>query len=273
MREDTPFVLFDDARAGGAPGRLYRNPVGEVVAATEAEVIPALERLRADIAKGRHAAGFLAYEAGFALDPALIGKAPAIPGPLLWFGLFDGYEAPPPIAGTCRLGPPRPRIECDAYLAAAARVREHLFAGDFYQANLTFGCDVTLLGDPLAAYAQLRREALAGWGGVVRHPGGWILSLSPEQFFTLRSGALAARPMKGTEPRCADDQAAIARLRGDPKQRAENLMIVDLLRNDLARIAETGSVAVPSLFEVETYPTVHQMVSAVTAQLRYGLDA
>jgi len=276
MRDDTPFILFDDARPGGAPGRLYRNPLGEIAAHAEADVVPALERLRGEVAKGRHVAGFLAYEAGFALDPALAGKAPAIDGPLLWFGLFDGFERPPPLNAEGRVGPPRPRLARDAYLAAAGRVREHLFAGDFYQANLTFGCDVAVLGDPLGAFARLRREALAGWGGVVRHPGGWILSLSPEQFFTIREGVVEARPMKGTEARCADpaaDEAAIERLRTDPKQRAENLMIVDLLRNDLARIAETGSVAVPALFEVETYPTVHQMVSRVTARLRHGFDA
>jgi para-aminobenzoate synthetase/4-amino-4-deoxychorismate lyase len=135
---------------------------------------------------------------------------------------------------------------------------------------------VLLLGSPLAAYARLRRTARAGWGGIVRHPGGWLLSLSPEQFFTLRGGIVEAKPMKGTAARCADpaqDQAAIAALAADPKQRAENLMIVDLLRNDLARIAETGSVDVPELFRVETFPTVHQMVSRITARLRDGFDA
>ncbi len=276
MRDDVPFVLFDDARAGGAPGRLYQNPVGAIAAHAEADVIPALELLRGEVARGRHAAGFLAYEAGFALDPALARKAPAIAGPLLWFGLFDGFGPPQPLDAEGRIGPPRPRIARDDYVAAAGRVRDHLFAGDFYQANLTFGSDVTVLGHPLGAYARLRREALAGWGGVVRHPGGWILSLSPEQFFSIRDGTVEARPMKGTAPRFADpaaDQAAIERLRGDPKQRAENLMIVDLLRNDLARIAETGSVDVPALFEVESYPTVHQMVSRVTARLRHGCNA
>jgi para-aminobenzoate synthetase/4-amino-4-deoxychorismate lyase len=111
---------------------------------------------------------------------------------------------------------------------------------------------------------------------VVRHPGGWILSLSPEQFFTLRGGVLEAKPMKGTAPRRADpnaDRAEAVALAADPKQRAENLMIVDLLRNDLARVAEAGSVAVPELFAVESFPTVHQMVSRVTARLRKGVDA
>ncbi|WP_240913818.1 aminodeoxychorismate synthase component I [Sphingomonas sp. HDW15A] len=209
--------------------------------------------------------------------------ARALPGtPLLWFGIFDGYRLLDPADVTVMLGDPagawigrpRPRIGRSDYLAAAERVREHLFAGDFYQANLTFGCDVDVLGSPLAAYAQLRRRANAGWGGIVRHPCGWLLSASPEQFFTLRGGLLEARPMKGTAPRRADpeaDAAEIAELAADPKQRAENLMIVDLLRNDLARVAETGSVDVPDLFAVETYPTVHQMVSRVTARLREGL--
>ncbi|MEO8141255.1 MAG: aminodeoxychorismate synthase component I, partial [Sphingomicrobium sp.] len=173
-------------------------------------------------------------------------------------------------------GRPRPRIDRAAYLAAATRVRENLFAGDFYQANLTFGCDVPVAGPPLAAYAQMRERSNAGWGGVVRHPGGWLLSLSPEQFFTLRDGVLEAKPMKGTAPRRADpaaDRAEAEALAADPKQRAENLMIVDLLRNDLARVAEAGSVAVPELFAVESFPTVHQLVSRVTARLSPGMDA
>jgi para-aminobenzoate synthetase/4-amino-4-deoxychorismate lyase len=141
---------------------------------------------------------------------------------------------------------------------------------------LTFGCDVAVAGDPLAIYARLRAQSAAGWGGVVRHPSGWLLSLSPEQFFTIRGGVIEAKPMKGTAARGAEalaDAAAIAELAADPKQRAENLMIVDLLRNDLARVAEAGSVEVPELFKVETFPTVHQMVSRVTARLRDGVDA
>uniref|UniRef100_UPI003752926C chorismate-binding protein n=1 Tax=Sphingomonas sp. TaxID=28214 RepID=UPI003752926C len=129
---------------------------------------------------------------------------------------------------------------------------------------------------PLALYARLREGSRAGWGGVVRHPGGALVSLSPEQFFTLRAGTLNARPMKGTaarDPDPAKDRLLAEELAADPKQRAENLMIVDLLRNDLARVSETGSVAVPRLFVVETYPTVHQMVSEVSATLRPGLDA
>ncbi|MDQ3246805.1 MAG: aminodeoxychorismate synthase component I [Pseudomonadota bacterium] len=280
-----PFLLFDDARAQGAgKARLYQRPVGTVAAHRREEVRPALEELRRQLAAGRHLAGFLSYEAGFALDPALADHGHDSGGPLLWFGLFDGFDeiAPDeveqwlPVPHGAQVGPPRPRIARDAYVDAAGQVREHLFAGDFYQANLTFGCDVTLLGDPLAAYARVRGEGRGGWGGAVRFPGGWLLSFSPEQFFTIRAGTVEARPMKGTAARGADaaaDAVAIAALRADPKQRAENLMIVDLLRNDLARIAETGSVDVPELFAVETFPTLHQMISRVTARLSEGLTA
>jgi para-aminobenzoate synthetase / 4-amino-4-deoxychorismate lyase len=279
-----PFVLFDDARPGAPPARLYREPVAQVCARNMAEVRPALDALRRALAAGRHLAGFVAYEAGYALDPALAGAARQGPGPLLWFGEFDGYdkidaEQLGALLGDpagARVGNPRPRMARKSYLEAAGRVREHLFAGDFYQANLTFGCDVPLVGAPLAAYSGLRRRARAGWGGIVRHPDGWLLSLSPEQFFRIRNDLIDARPMKGTARRLQDpaaDRGAAEALAADPKQRAENLMIVDLLRNDLARIAEPGSVAVPELFTVERYPTVHQMVSAVTARLRPGVTA
>jgi len=269
-----PFLLFDDARLGAPPARLYRRPHRVIVATTAGDVLPCLEQLAAAVRTGAHAAGFLAYEAGCALDPALATAARIGDGPLLWFGLFNGYShvsaadwLPDP-AGAYAAAP-RPRLARSDYLAAAARVREHLFAGHFYQANLTFGCDVPVAGDPLALYARLRATSRAGWGGVVRHDDGWLLSLSPEQFFTLRSGVIEARPMKGTAP-LSEPPAALS---GDEKSRAENLMIVDLLRNDLARVAEPGSVAVPELFAVETYPTLRQMVSRVTARLRPGLDA
>ncbi len=274
------FVLFDDARDGAGPARLYRDPVGEIVAWTLDEVRPALAALRDAVRGGRHAAGYLAYEAGQALDAKLAKDARVGDGPLLWFGLFEGFErveaavlADPAGAFAGRVWP---RVGREVYLAAAAEVREALFAGDYYQANLTFGCDVAVGGSPLALFARLRGGSRAGWGGVVRYPGGALVSLSPEQFFTLRNGQLNARPMKGTARRSRDaaaDRALAEELAADPKQRAENLMIVDLLRNDLARVSETGSVAVPRLFAVETYPTVHQLVSEVSSTLRAGLDA
>ncbi len=268
-----PILLFDDARPGGR-ARLYQDPVGEIRAERMEEVLPALAALQAAVRAGHHAAGFLAHEAGFALDPALAAAARKGEGPVLWFGLFDEVKQvdvagwlPDPEGAF--VSPPRPLVRRTDYLAAAARVHEHLLAGDFYQANLTFPCHLRVAGDPAALYARLRGSARAGWGALVRHPGGWLLSLSPELFFSLRDGVIEARPMKGTAGPLADP----AVLTGDPKSRAENLMIVDLLRNDLARVAVTGSVAVPELFAIERYPTVTQMVSRVTARLALGLDA
>ena len=275
------WILFDDARKGGAPARLYRDPLERIVAWELGEMGPSLERLRAGLKAGKHAAGYLAYEAGHAFDPKLAASARKGDGPLLSFGLFDGFEAPDigallPDAGVGYVGQPRPRIAQRDYEAAAAEVREHLFAGDYYQANLTFGCDVAVSGSPLAIYARLRRSAQAGWGGVVVDEDRSLISLSPEQFFTIRGGIVEARPMKGTAPRRTDpvaDALEADMLATDEKQRAENLMIVDLMRNDLARVSETGSVEVPELFSVETYPTVHQMVSRITSRLRDGFDA
>ena len=274
-----PFVLLDDARPGGAPARLYRNPVEIVRADAIADLPAALERLRAGRASGLHAAGYLTYDAAAGFEP----KAEALVGapPCLWFGLFEKHEivAPadllPDPAGAWA-GPPLPAIARARYEAQFARVAALIAAGDIYQANLTFRAEVKTAGAPQALYALLRGRAAAGYGGLIATGEQWLLSFSPELFFALEGGRLTARPMKGTAVRDADperDRVAAQALAADPKQRAENLMIVDLMRNDLARVARPGSVAVPQLFEVEHYPTVHQMVSTVTATLADGLDA
>jgi para-aminobenzoate synthetase/4-amino-4-deoxychorismate lyase len=277
-----PFVLLDDARADGRGARLYVDPVEIVVAHRLAEVAPALDRLRGAAANGLDAAGWLAYEAGAALEPA--APARGTEGPLLWFGLFRGHrrlraeEVPallPDPAGAWA-GRPRPLLDRAAYDAALARVLGYIEAGDIYQANLTFRAEVPVAGHPAALYTLLRARAAAGHGALVATGEQWLLSLSPELFFTLEDGTLTARPMKGTAPRDPDPaiDAALARdLAEDPKQRAENLMIVDLMRNDLGRVAHPGSVAVPQLFHVETYPTVHQMTSTITARLADGMGA
>ncbi len=276
------WILFDDARTQGATPRLYRDPREMIVATRIEDVVSALDQVRTAVAGGAHAAGWLVYEAGHAFDPALTASFRGDDGPLLSFGIYDAFETADLADLLLRspdgayAGTPRPRIDRTAYETAVAEVREHLFAGDYYQANLTFGCDVPVAGDPLALYARLRRSSGAGWGGVIVNGERNILSLSPEQFFTICGGVIEAKPMKGTAPRNADfaaDAAGARALAADPKQRAENLMIVDLMRNDLARVAETGSVEVPELFAVESFPTLHQMVSRITARLRGGLDA
>jgi para-aminobenzoate synthetase / 4-amino-4-deoxychorismate lyase len=264
-RNDTPFVLLDDARVeGAAAARLYVDPVEIVTTRRMDEVATALEALRTATRGGLHAAGYLAYEAGHALEPTLTPLvAPVAEAPLLWFGLFRGFAeiAPddvaamlPPAEGAW-ISSPRPDIARADYDAAMARAQALITAGDIYQANLTFGATVRTAGHPLALYAGLRARARAGYGGVIHTGRDWMLSLSPELFFACDGDRVWTRPMKGTAVR------------------AENLMIVDLLRNDLSRVAVAGSVAVPELFRVETYPTVHQMTSTVTATLPEGRDA
>jgi len=279
---DRPFVLLDDARAAEAsPARLYRDPVETIFACSRGDVARALDRLRGET---RSVAGFIAYEEGHALEPklALLGSDP--PLPLMWFGVFDGFTEiaaadvprllPDPLSGWT--GKPVPQFSRAGYDAAFARVADYIAAGDIYQVNLSFRADVATAGHPLALYAGLRARAQAGYGGVVWTGKDWLLSLSPELFFALHEGKVTTKPMKGTAARGASpaaDVAAIQTLRNDPKQRAENLMIVDLLRNDLSRVAQAGSVEVPRLFSVETYPTIHTMTSTITAQLPDGRDA
>jgi para-aminobenzoate synthetase/4-amino-4-deoxychorismate lyase len=284
LRSGSPFVLLDDARPDG-PCTLYRNPGSVIAAHRPDEVMPALAQLRAATKAGRHAAGFLSYEAGHAIEPKLAPLAHASDSvPLLWFGLFDRAEQLDPAALDALLGDPdgawvgtpRPGISRDTYDAAHARVQALIAAGDIYQANLSFRADVPFQGHPLAAFARLRANARAGWGGIVHDGRNWLLSLSPELFFKSDGMRVTARPMKGTAPRGAneaEDRALAAELAADPKQRAENLMIVDLIRNDLSRVAIPGSVVTPELFAVEPYPTVLQMVSAVEAALTPGRDA
>ena len=268
-----PFVLLDDARTPGARARLYTAPIEIVTTRRPGEVAAALAALRTATRGGLHAAGYLTYDAG----AAIVGRPPSSAdgdAPLLWFGLFRGFDTvdaaallPDLEAGW--LGRAVPTIGREAYVDQLARIQALIAAGDIYQANLTFEATVATAGHPLALYAGLRARAAAGYGAVVATGAHWLLSLSPELFFTLDGDHLVTRPMKGTAPPDSDPGA----LASDPKQRAENLMIVDLLRNDLSQVAVPGSVAVPELFAIEHYPTVLQMTSTVTATLGPARDA
>ncbi|TRW18091.1 aminodeoxychorismate synthase component I [Glacieibacterium frigidum] len=272
-----PFVLLDDARAGRAT--LFHGLAATVRADALAEVVPALSALRA---LGGDRAGYLAYEAGYALDASL--PAPrGVPSPLLWFGQFERVETLGAAqidalldVGPAHVGPVAPAIDRAAYDAMLTRIADYIAAGDIYQANATFAAHVATRGHPLALFRRLRAAQQAPYGALVHTGSAWLVSLSPELFFDLSDRTLTTRPMKGTAPRGPTaelDEAGAAALAADPKNRAENLMIVDLLRNDLSRVAEPGSVRVPALFEVERYPTVLQMTSTVTATARGDVDA
>lgn len=288
-----PFILLDDARPdGAADARLYRAPVELVVARRMDEVVPVLARIEALAAEGRHLAGYLAYEAGLALEPRLsrLSGRTGAAGPLVWFGAFDGYETiaakdvPGWLAANAgssgTIGPAEPQLSAGGYARAFAALQEAIAAGDIYQANLTFPLAASWRGDPLALYAAIRPAAGAGYGGVVHDGSHWLLSFSPELFFALKAKddylQATVKPMKGTRPRGrdpAEDARLAEELVRSVKDRAENLMIVDLMRNDLSRVAQPGSVRVENAFAIESYPTVHQMVSTIRAALQPGRSA
>ena len=286
-----PFILLDDARSPGASdARLYRAPAECVVARRADQVAPALERIAALAAQGFDLAGHIAYEAGYALEPRLtplLAKRNGANGPLLWFGAFKGYETIPAAdvperlralsdGPAASLGPMEPQLSPGGYARAFAKLQQAIEAGDIYQANFTFPLQGSWRGDPVALYAAIRPAAAAGYGGIVFDGSHWLLSFSPELFFALREGAAMVKPMKGTRPRgldAAEDTRLARDLATSEKDRAENLMIVDLMRNDLSRVAEPGSVRVEQPFSVETYPTVHQMVSTIRASLLPSLGA
>lgn len=223
----------------------------------------------------------LDYELGYLLEPA---AAPPgwMPDPERPLGRFWGFgschrldgpgveswlqerrdtlEEDERIAG---IGGLQAGLEPDAYRQAVERIRAYIAAGDCYQVNYTFPLDFRWFGHPLALYQALRRRQPVRYGGLVAMEDDGIISLSPELFLERRGDRLVTRPMKGTAERSSDPEA----LRASEKNRAENLMIVDLLRNDLGRVAAGGSVRVDSLFEIEDYPTLWQMVSQVSAQV------
>ncbi len=163
-----------------------------------------------------------------------------------------------------------PELDEAAYTRAIQAIHAYIRAGDCYQVNFTFPLHFHCYGDPLLFYAALRQRQPSPLGALVAMPEMTCLSLSPELFVAGEDGLLTARPMKGTAPRGAtgaEDEALAAALRASPKERAENLMIVDLLRNDLGRLAPPGGVTVPELFAVETYPTLFQMTSTIQARV------
>jgi para-aminobenzoate synthetase/4-amino-4-deoxychorismate lyase len=253
--------------------RAFQAPVAVIAADTAAEVPGALAAVTAALAQGRHVAGWLGYELGYALEPRLL---PLLPPnvPLLRLGVFDAPgDAPAPL-GRAYAGPLRHDWDAAAYGARFDQVKALISAGDIYQANLSYRARFAFAGDALALYERLRLTSGAPWCGFVDDEQQQIVSLSPELFFELsEDGLISSRPMKGTAPRLGDDRQESAALAADAKSRAENLMIVDLIRNDLGRVAQTGSVDVKALFAVETYPTLHTMVSTVAAQKRPDASA
>ncbi|MBT0893793.1 aminodeoxychorismate synthase component I [Geobacter hydrogenophilus] len=255
--------------------------VEEITARTPEEVVPALKRVEEAAAKGLHAAGFVSYEAAAGLGTGLATHSPG-PLPLLWFGVFENrLGIAPRLPGAdeceaaCETSGWETTLSPEAYQRAVERIREYIAAGDTYQVNFTFSQRFAFTGDPAAYFGDLCRAQNAPFCAHLDMGRFHLLSASPELFFELRHGVLTCCPMKGTATRGrwrSEDEQIKARLAESEKERAENLMIVDLLRNDLGMVAKTGSVQVDNLFAVETLETVHQMTSTITARMREGVD-
>ncbi|PSJ60863.1 aminodeoxychorismate synthase component I [Pseudaminobacter soli (ex Li et al. 2025)] len=270
-----PFVLFRDDPAGHE--LLFDRPHEIILADTPESFFPALDAMQAAHDAGKWLAGYFSYEAGYLLEPKL---RPILPegrrAPLICIGVFDGPSETDLASsrGSASNGPifdARATWSQADYESRFAHLHRHLRLGDCYQGNLTFPIEAQWSGDPLAAFDALTERQPVKYGALVSLGNPVVLSRSPELFFQVDAdGWIETHPMKGTTPRGktpAEDEAQREFLRNDPKNQAENRMIVDLLRNDISLISEVGSLDVPELFKIETYPTLHTMVSSVRAKL------
>jgi para-aminobenzoate synthetase / 4-amino-4-deoxychorismate lyase len=252
----------------------FRDPRQIIVAYEVEEVVAALKSIELLVqSHGWHAAGFLSYEATSAFDNALCAHS-VQDFPLLWFGLYpnaEEYELPKADFEAYVLAEPVPAISQEEYGQAIERIKRYISSGDTYQVNYTLRLKSCFRGDPFQLFLAMVQAQSAGYSAWIDTGRYAICSASPELFFHLEGDKLTCKPMKGTvrRGRTLDEDASLADwLHHSEKNRAENLMIVDMIRNDLGRVAEVGSVQVPQLFEVERHPTLWQMTSTVTATCR-----
>ncbi|MER8992944.1 aminodeoxychorismate synthase component I [Mesorhizobium sp. M0074] len=274
-----PFAIFRNDET--ARQLVFDRPAEIIAAHGEADFLPALEAAQVAHDGGKWLAGYFSYEAGYLLEPKLVPLLPAgRRAPLFCLGVFDApvEETIAPGDLPASNGPifdAKAAWSSDDYAKRFARLHDHIRKGDCYQGNLTFPVRAQWSGDPLAAFNALTERQPVKYGALVALGDPIVLSRSPELFFEVDAeGMIETHPMKGTAPRGAtkaEDDRLKAFLRNDEKNQAENRMIVDLLRNDISLISEVGTLDVPELFRIESYPTVHQMVSRVRAKLLPGL--
>lgn len=270
----TPSAVLDFHGRRGARA-FFKNPLEVISVSDLNEVRLALREVERAARAGAYAVGFVAYEAAPAFDRALVVREAATP--LAWFGIFDAPASPTRPEGPGGRGHSptgwEPSETRDAYERSVREIRETIARGDTYQVNYTFRLRARFGGDAFAFYERLRAAQPTRFGAYLDTCRFKILSASPELFFRRRGSRVLTRPMKGTAARgrwTEEDEANACALAASEKNRAENVMIVDLLRNDLGRVAETGTVRAASLFKVERHPTVFQMTSTVGARLREG---
>jgi para-aminobenzoate synthetase/4-amino-4-deoxychorismate lyase len=249
----------------------FTGPAQVVEAQGFDQVESALQRVEQIAAEtGQYGVGFLTYEAAGAFGLPIAGQ-PALP--IVWFGFFQDMRLEEPLPGapaaTYRVGSLKPSVDLERFRAIFGRIREELAAGTTYQVNYTFKMRGTFEGDPEGLFRDLvwaQRGNYSAFLSIGTHA---VCSGSPELYFERRGSEIVARPMKGTARRgrtTSEDRIQRDRFQISAKQRAENVMIVDMVRNDLGRVADVGTVQVPQLFAIERYPNVWQMTSTITAQ-------
>ncbi|MEQ8664130.1 MAG: aminodeoxychorismate synthase component I [Rhodospirillales bacterium] len=287
--DDRPCILLHESQpetGGRGRGSRWLTDCEEIITCREPDDIAgSFARIERALEAGLTVAGGFAYELGYFLEPKLEQRAPAFDAPLMQVGAFRGDEIVEPsraasiVAARCGEMPPAGeagdvRLEygetAASYVAKLHRALDYIHAGDIYQVNFTFPACFDWPDGVWPLYARLMGQQAVSFGAVVDLPDLKAASLSPELFFRKSGSRIESRPMKGTAARgfdAVEDDAIAAGLRADPKNRAENLMIVDLIRNDLGRLARIGSVRVDELYRVERYQTVHQMVSHVSAEI------
>jgi para-aminobenzoate synthetase / 4-amino-4-deoxychorismate lyase len=270
-RESLPRVLLYDSLAGAWES--FSRPITVIETGQHDEVVDCLKRVEHLVeSRGLHAAGFVSYEAAPAFDPALtVHDAPGFP--LLWFGLFAGVEAGARSPGFSRNlahgSDWQPSVTAEEYAAVIARLRDAIAAGETYQVNYTFRLRQPQSGEPWKLFSHLVSPLPPPYAAYLETADFAICSASPELFFELDGQRIVSRPMKGTFARgrwYEEDLACARELASSAKNRAENAMIVDMMRNDLGRIARVGSVQVSDLFHVQRHPTLWQMTSCVAAE-------
>ncbi len=254
---------------------LFRSPLETITAYRIPEVIPALYKLEDCLKKGFYVAGFISYEASSAFDPA--NRTNKLNGfPLVWLSAYKNFS-PLKLPASTTFNQHSvilsPEIGKDIYLKHMKRIKKYIYDGDIYQANYTFRTTGKKPDNPELLFLSLFRSHPVPYSAFVNTGNLQLISNSPELFLESISGKIRSLPMKGTASRaltCEEDRKVSENLSNDLKNRAENIMIVDMVRNDLGRICRTGSVKADDLFHVDTYPTVHQMVSEVTGRLKAG---
>jgi para-aminobenzoate synthetase/4-amino-4-deoxychorismate lyase len=295
LNSDSTYALLDDSKSPKSESKnlLFTNPQHEIIARDEGELAHALDEIEQYKKQGLYLCGYLAYEAGYyfidkVIDKISTKKTKAPKQPLLYFIAFkdlhhannDEVEAcfnksaPYPESNLC-LHDLQLNIDKPDYLKAISKIKEYINAGDTYQINYTLKYKFKLQGTPAALYKALRKKQPVEFGALLHFPESKIVSLSPELFIKKGGSTLTSKPMKGTAKRGKtkeEDVAIVEFLKQDSKTLSENVMIVDLIRNDFGRICKTGSVKVTNLFQVQTFKTLHQMISTVKGKLEKNLS-